>query len=326
MLHAGQAVEIATGAAVPEGADAVLRSEHGTEESGQLHADRELPRGRDYRPMGEECAAGERLLDAGIPITPPVLGLAASAGHDALPVRRRPVVAALVLGDELLGAGLPQAGRIRDSLSVQLPHWATAVGCAAVPPIRVPDTLSATVDALVSCDADIVLTTGGTARGPVDHLHEALRRVGAELVVDQVAVRPGHPMLLAALADNRFVVGLPGNPLAAAVAFCTFALPLIAAYGARPLNRLSTAFTIEPIAAPQGEHRLVPARQAESSVTPLPHQGSAMLRGLAAADCFAVAPPGGAAAGQPVDVIALPWSQRLWGNEFRAVPVERVER
>jgi molybdopterin molybdotransferase len=306
-LQSGQAVTIATGAAVPDGADAVLRSEHGSERLGQLHADRDLPAGRDFRPMGEECAVGEKLLPAGTIVGPAVLGLAASAGHDELAVRRRPVVASLVLGDELLDSGLPKDGRIRDSLSVQLPHWAVASGCTAAVPVRVADTLADTVAALTSTDADVVLTTGGTARGPVDHLHEALTRVGAELIVDQVAVRPGHPMLLAALAGNRFVVGLPGNPLAAAAAFCTLALPLIAALVGRAATEPTAAVTSESIKAPDQEHRMVPAVLSGTTVTPLPHQGSAMLRGLAAADCFAVAPPGGAATGDQVSVVALPW-------------------
>jgi molybdopterin molybdotransferase len=212
-----------------------------------------------------------------------------------------------VLGDELLDSGLPRDGKIRDSLSVQVPAWAVRSGAVADVARRVVDTLPATVAALESSDAALLLTTGGTARGPVDHLHAALDEIGAELVVDSVAVRPGHPMLLAALPGNRFLIGLPGNPMAAAAAFCTLALPVLAGWSGRDLDALSVGRLTTGVAAPATEHRLIPARLRSGSVEPLPHQGSAMLRGLAAATDFAVSPPGGAQPGMEIELLPLPW-------------------
>jgi molybdopterin molybdotransferase len=306
-LGPGEAVVIATGAQVPVGADAVLRSEHGREVAGLVHPDAALSPGRDIRRAGEECGAGELLLAAGTLVSPPVAGLSASAGHDELSVHCPPSAAVFVLGDELLDAGLPRDGKIRDSLSVQVPAWAIRAGARSAVSQRVADTQAATVAALRSTDADLILTSGGTARGPVDHLHAALAELGAELVVDSVAVRPGHPMLLARLHSNRFVVGLPGNPMAAAAAFCTLALPVLAAWAGRPLLPLAGGRLTTAVSAPATEHRLIPAVVRAGSATPLPHQGSAMLRGLAAATDFALSPPGGAAAGAEVELLPLPW-------------------
>jgi molybdopterin molybdotransferase len=172
----------------------------------------------------------------------------------------------------------------------------------------VPDTLAATVEAIADSSAELLLTTGGTARGPVDHLHRALAEVGGRLIVDEVAVRPGHPMLLARLPGGRFLVGLPGNPMAAAAAFCTLAVPLLAGLAAQPLPIPGTGRLTAAVAAPKSEHRLVPATVSGESVEPLPHQGSAMLRGLAQATHFVVSPPGGAAAGETAALVRLPWA------------------
>ena len=312
-LAPGQAVSIATGARVPRGTDAVLRSEHGVFDGTTVTPTSmaELPHGRDIRLQGEEARPGEVLLAAGTPVTPPVLGLAAAAGHDLLTVFPRPTVDVLVLGDELLTHGPATDGRVRDALGPQIPGWVAAAGGALRSIVAVPDQLAATVLALRSTAADLVITTGGTARGPVDQVHPALRELNASLVVDQVAVRPGHPMLLADLGDGRLLVGLPGNPLAAAVGFSSLAAPALA--GARGLADvpLSRGRLLAALLAPPDAHRLVPVRveQAgvETTLTPLPHHGPAMLRGLTSADALAVAPPGGAPAGAVVEIVVLPW-------------------
>ncbi len=305
-LTAGQAVVIATGAQVPAGAAAVIRREHGEVAEGRLQAP-PPPAGADYRLAGEECSAGEELLPAGTKVTAPVAGLAASAGYDVVSVRQPPSADVFVLGDELLAQGLPRKGQIRDSLGVQVPAWASAAGCRKGQVVTVPDTLPATIAGLDASKADLLLTTGGTARGPVDHLHGAIADLGGELVVDEVAVRPGHPMLLARLPGDRYLVGLPGNPMAAAVAFCTLALPLLAGLAERRLPELDFGRLTAPIGAPATEHRLVPAIVRGGTVSPLPHQGSAMLRGLARATHFAISPPGGATEGSELSLLELPW-------------------
>ncbi|MFD9526067.1 molybdopterin molybdotransferase MoeA, partial [Streptomyces goshikiensis] len=234
-LADGQAVRIATGARIPSDTTAVIRSEHCHEAGSQLFAERPVSTGQDIRPRGQECRSGDLLLPAGSLVTPAVLGLAAAAGYDELPTRRRPRVEILVLGDELLTEGLPHDGLIRDALSPMLGPWLTRLGAEVTGTRRLGDDSAgaeALFEAVTGSEADLIVTTGGTASGPVDHVHPVLERAGAELLVDGVAVRPGHPMLLARLgdrADGRHLVGLPGNPLAAVSGLLTLADPLLRA-------------------------------------------------------------------------------------------------
>ena len=312
-LGPGEAVVIATGARLPDGARAVVRREHASTD-GVLVVPGPAATwepGRDVRLRGEEAGEGDVLLTAGSAVTPPVLGLAAAAGHDRLTVHPRPSVDVLVLGDELLDQGPSSDGRVRDALGPQIPGWVDAAGGVLTSIVRVADRLDATVDALRASRADLVVTTGGTARGPVDQVHPALRAVGARLLVDQVAVRPGHPMLLADLGDERLLVGLPGNPLAAAVGFSSLATPALRGARGRPDEPLTLGRLTSSLLAPPDAHRLVPVRVDRDGVTvtlsPLPHHGPAMLRGLTQADALAVAPPGGAERGDDVALVALPW-------------------
>ncbi|MFB8416693.1 molybdopterin molybdotransferase MoeA [Streptomyces albidoflavus] len=315
-LRTGAAAPIATGARLPAGATAVLRRERGETDpaTGTLYDRSAAPGaapGTDIRTQGHECRTGDPLLPAGATVTPAVLGLAAAAGHDRLTVHRRPTVELLVLGDELLTSGLPGDGRVRDALGPLLPPWLHALGAEVTGHHRVPDAATPLTEAVRRSPADVVVTTGSTAAGPVDFLHRALRANGAELLVDSVAVRPGHPMLLAALPGTgsrpaRHLVGLPGNPLAAVAGLVTLAAPLLARLGGRipagPYRaRAATALPGHP-----ADTRLVPVRRTEDGVTPLPYDGPAMLRGLARADHLAVLPPGGVTAGEYVTLLPLP--------------------
>ncbi len=330
----GAAVRVATGAALPIGADAVLRRERGLLEDdphgwqgpqlwvGDPTRGLKAPHpgyvepGTDVRARGQESAAGEHLLEAGGVVTPVVAGMAAAAGYDALPVVRPPDVALLVLGDELLERGQSRDGRVRDALGPMLPGWIAWLGGRAFPPVRVPDTLAALLEALEDANADVIVTTGSTAAGPADHLHAALQRLGAHWVVDGVAVRPGTPMCLATLPDGRHVLGLPGNPLAAVSAVLTLAAPLLAALrgevGADEARVEEAVLTVDVTAHPDLV-RLVPVtrRRADAgggrpAATPTMHVGPAMLRGLSLADGVAVVPPGGGARGSTVSVLPLP--------------------
>ncbi|MGW2367350.1 molybdopterin molybdotransferase MoeA [Streptomyces sp. NPDC001667] len=309
-LRDGHAVRIATGARVPPGATAVLRSEHGkVTDQGELHATRRVTHGQDIRPRGQECRHGDHLLPEGTTVSPAVAGLAAAAGYDRLRVTRRPRVEILVLGDELLREGLPQGGRIRDALGPMLGPWLAALGTEVIATRRLGDDADDLHDAVTASDADLVLTTGGTASGPVDHVHPTLRRVGAELLVDGVAVRPGHPMLLARLAPGRHLVGLPGNPLAAVAGLLTLAEPLLRTLSGRPAPARTRATLAEAAQGHPTDTRLMPVlRLPGDRVRPLAFHGPAMLRGLAAADALAVVPPGGAAPGDTVGLLSLPWA------------------
>ncbi|MFJ3905252.1 molybdopterin molybdotransferase MoeA [Streptomyces sp. NPDC090025] len=307
-LADGDAVRIATGARVPAGATAVVRSEHArADATGQLHARREVVHGQDIRPRGQECRSGDRLLPAGSAVTPAVLGLAAAAGYDELTVHPLPRVEVLVLGDELLTAGLPHDGLIRDALGPLLGPWLTALGADVLGTRRVGDDAEALHAAVTGSAADVVVTTGGTAAGPVDHVHPVLAKAGATLLVDGVKVRPGHPMLLAELPGARHLVGLPGNPLAAVSGLLTLAAPLLRALTGRPGPGPYRTELGEDVQGHPYDTRLVPVLRRGGRVEPLRYHGPAMLRGVAAADGMAVVPPGGAAAGAPVDVLDLPW-------------------
>ncbi|MFJ2862776.1 molybdopterin molybdotransferase MoeA [Kitasatospora sp. NPDC087314] len=318
-LADGMAVEIATGAQLPSGATAVLRRERGRTDGTLLHerGHQSLTTGQDVRPRGQECRRGEVLLPGGLPVGPAVLGLAAACGHDRLAVRRRPVVELLVLGDELLASGVPGPGLVRDALGPLLPPWLRTAGAEVAEVRFVRDDFGLLRDALRHSTADVVVTTGGTAAGPVDFLHRALAEAGARLLVDGVAVRPGHPMLLAELPPTgipsaeaspggRHLVGLPGNPLAAVAGAVTLALPLLHARSGRSASSPALAPAAVGLPGHPVDTRLLPVRRTADGVVPLAFDGPAMLRGLARAEALAVVPPGGAAAGEPVELLEAP--------------------
>ncbi|MDX3532052.1 molybdopterin molybdotransferase MoeA, partial [Streptomyces sp. ID05-39B] len=305
----GEAVPIATGARIPPDTTAVLRSEHGrTDEKGRLHPGRDLQHGQDIRPRGQECRSGEQLLPAGAVVTPAVLGLAAAAGYDTLAAVPRPRVEVLVLGDELLTEGRPHDGLIRDALGPMLPPWLRAMGAEVVALRRLGDDAEALHQALTTSAADLIVTTGGTAAGPVDHVHPTLRRLDAELLVDGVEVRPGHPMLLARITEDRHLVGLPGNPLAAVSGLLTLAEPLLRTLAGRAAPEPYTLPLREAAHGHPHDTRLVPVVLRGDHAVPLHYNGPAMLRGIAAADALAVVPPGGARAGQEAELLDLPWA------------------
>lgn len=306
-LLPGTAVGIATGAPVPSGAECILRREWGTTDTGMLTTSHSLHAGLDIRFAGDEAKVGDVLLTAGSCVTPPVVGLAALVGVDVLEVHEPATVTALVMGDELITSGVPAFGQVRDALGVQLLAWTHDFACTQLPISYVEDTLEATIAAIRDCAADVMFTTGGTARGPVDHLHSALNALGAELIVDEVQVRPGHPMLLAALPDGRFLIGLPGNPLAAITGYLTLGVPLLSALAGRALPELDSCITSEDINAPHLDRRIIPAHKLGDEATPTSFWGSAMLRGIADSNCMLVSAPGGTKAGERVGVLPLPW-------------------
>ncbi|MEU6481649.1 molybdopterin molybdotransferase MoeA [Streptomyces sp. NPDC047017] len=308
-LTDGEAVGIATGARVPQDTTAVLRTEHGrTDAKGKLHSLRDMGHGQDIRPRGQECRGGEQLLPAGTLVTPAVLGLAAAAGYDTVTVVPRPRVEVLVLGDELLTEGLPHEGRIRDALGPMLPPWLRAFGAEVTGVRRIGDDARALHKALTRSEADLIVTTGGTAAGPVDHVHPTLRRIGAELLVNGVAVRPGHPMLLARTKEDQHLVGLPGNPLAAVSGLLTLAEPLLRTLAARPAPEPYALPLHSAVHGHPYDTRLVPVVLRGDHAAVLHYNGPAMLRGVAAADALAVVPPGGARPGQETELLDLPWA------------------
>jgi molybdopterin molybdotransferase len=313
----GTCLQIATGAMVPAGTAALIRTEESTADAAGLisGAPRPVP---EWRLPGEEATAGEELLPAGAAVDPAVIGVAATCGYESLTVRRVPRAALLVFGDELLTTGTPGAGRVRDSLGPQMPGWLRRCGAAVDPAAvtgPVQDTLAAHVEAIRAAlaGADLVCTTGGTMHGPVDHLHPALTELGAEYVVNTVAVRPGFPMLLASVTGpdggTRFLAGLPGNPQSAVIGLITLVAPLLAGLHGREPAALPRVATTAPIRGRGADTHLALAALGPDgrTATPVGHVGSAMLRGLSNAHGFAVVRPDTqAAAGDLVPFLPLP--------------------
>lgn len=313
-LHEGRAVRITTGAELPAGATAVLRWEHAVVDGETVHLapGHQLAPGRDVRSPGGEARRDDVLLTAGSRLGPAALGLAAAAGHDTLPVRSSPRVQALVLGDELLDSGPARDGCVRDALTPALPGWLAGLGCVLSAPSRVPDRLDALVAAVrraVDDGADVVVTTGGTAAGRADHVHAALAELGAQLLVDGVAVRPGHPQLLAVLPGPRpvYVLGLPGNPFAAVSGLVTLGRPLVAALRGEPVPAaVGRARLRSRVGGVDRDHRLVPVNLRDGEAEPARHRGASMLRGLVDADALAAVAPGSGAVGDVVELLPLP--------------------
>ncbi len=286
-LRPGTACEIATGAPVPDGAAGVVPYER-SERSGSLvrgPVDPDL----HIRRTGEETEAGTDVLTAGHVLGPAALGLAAGVGYEKLNVRRAPRVSALVTGDEVLDAGIPGVGRVRDAIGPMLPGLVGWAGSGLTSVTRLTDSRDTLTAALSSASTDLVVVSGSSSRGPADHLRPVLAELGAEMLIDGVACRPGHPQTLARLGTT-FVVGLPGNPLAAFVAFLTLALPVLTGLRGAPLATLPSG---PPLPSHPHDTRLVPVQVRDGMVTEVAHAGSAMLRGLAVADALAVVDPSG---------------------------------
>ncbi|MBT2552267.1 molybdopterin molybdotransferase MoeA [Arthrobacter sp. ISL-5] len=325
-----QASVIVTGGLIPPGAKAVLRSESGvmsTDEEGLpvlalggTARPGEPRNGQHIRNAGEEATAGEVLVKAGATLNPAQLALAALAGYDDVEVLGKPVVKLVLTGAEVVDHGLPVPGQVRDTFGPQLASVVEMLGGLCTEQLRIGDSygewLAALEDAgdAIPGDAaasalppDVVITTGGTGRSGTDHFRRAVAELGGRLVIDGVAMRPGHPAVLAELPDGRFVLGLPGNPLAAMMALSTVGAPLLAALGhgaMPPVRDVPCGTMIDP---DPGRARLMPFRLLYGMASPAQHTGPGMMRGLASADGVMVVPPHGVQLGEMVPAFALPW-------------------
>lgn len=316
-LTNGEARAIVTGGLVPGGTGGILRSEHGTvtEVDGGAVLDRNAaarsdePSDREHvRPAGEEVTRGETVIRAGTVLNPAHIAVAAVCGYDELPVLPKPRVALVLTGDEVIDRGIPTPGHVRDSFGPQLPAFVAMLGGHVTSSRRLPDDLAmliAEIDEL--SDAEVIITTGGTGSSTVDHLRTALHQLGARLVVDGVAMRPGGPSLLAELPDGRFLVGLPGNPLAAMMGMFTLARPLIASLAGASEPSLGSVFAERELTGRAGVSTLLPYHLQNGAVEQSVWSGSGMLRGLAEADGVLIVAPTGVQPGEAVQTIPLPW-------------------
>ncbi|TQJ35402.1 molybdopterin molybdotransferase MoeA [Arthrobacter sp. SLBN-122] len=322
-----QASPIATGGLIPAGGKAVLRTENavlGQDDEGLpvlMTGGKARPgeprAGEHIRKAGEEALEGDVLVKAGVELNPAHLALAALAGYDELQVQGKPVVRLVLTGSEVVEHGTPAPGQVRDTFGPQMPDVVSTLGGIPGGQQRIGDSydewLAALEDVLPEVPgapdlpADVVITTGGTGRSGTDHLRRAVAELGGRLIIDGVAMRPGHPAVLAELPDGRFVLGLPGNPLAAMMALSTVGAPLLAALGHRAMPAVEEVPCGTMIEPDPGRTRLMPFRLLYGMASPAQHTGPGMMRGLAAADGVLVVPPHGVQLGEPVPAFALPW-------------------
>jgi molybdopterin molybdotransferase len=305
-LSPGECTEIATGAAVPPGSDAVLPYEESLRRGDQVDQESagELRQDRHIRRRGEDCPEGTHLAQPGQLVTPALAGLAASVGHDTLEVVRRPQVVVLLTGDEVVQRGAAGPGHVRDAIGPMLPSIVAETGGIVMDRTGVADDEHAVEKALQAPDADVLAVCGSSSSGPADHLRRVLTGSGADLLVGGVACRPGHPQLLARTSDGRWVVGLPGNPFAALVATVTLLVPLLeASAGRRPPAPQYARLHGEVRPHPR-DTRLVAVRRFGDVAHAVGHDRPGVLWGAALADALAVVPPGWD--GEPVELVALP--------------------
>ena len=314
-LAAGECVHIATGAVMPEGATASLKDEESQIDgekviaidgaAGLLDDSGALPYFHDVRPSGYEAKTGDVLIPKGTKLTPAIIGVAAAGGHDELTVFKKIVIDVFVFGDELLSSGPSRDGKVRDSLGPQLPLWIDYIGAQLNQVKLVADTLEDHFVAISGSKADLIVTTGGTAAGPVDHLHNAIVDAGGNFIIDAVLVRPGYHQLMAQIG-NQHLIGLPGNPQSAVIGLLSLAVPFIAGANGQLLPELETRELSTDLKGPAREVRLALCSLESNVATPLEHLDSSMLRGFVKADGYAALPPGGAEAGQIVPWLNLP--------------------
>ncbi len=313
-LRAGQAVRIFTGAPLPEGADTVVIQEN-TERSGDGVRITEVAEpGANVRMSGGDFRAHETLLEAGLPIDAAAILLAASAGHAGLPVRRKPRIAILATGDELVEPGTAPGP---DQIVSSNPYGLAALIARAGGEAQILGIAGDTHDALepkiaAARGSDVLVTIGGASVGDHDLVRPALDAAGMTLDFWKVAIRPGKPMLFGRMDGTR-VLGLPGNPVSCLVAARVFLVPLIASLlGRAPALGEQTAVLARDLPAngPRQHYMLArfePSADGRARVSPLASQDSARISGLVAADVLVVRPPEAppARAGDSVRVLPL---------------------
>ena len=295
-VGAGTAVRILTGAPLPDGADTVVVQEDVQIEGDALTLVRDGPArlGAHIRQAGLDFGEGDALLAAGVRLTAAHIGLIAAAGHGDVRVHRRPRVALLATGDELVLPGeAPGTDQIISSNGVML---AALLGDDAVVIDAgiAPDDAGALRTAVAACaDADVLVTIGGASVGDLDLVKPVLEAMGARFDFWKVAMRPGKPVMRGRLGGQH-VIGLPGNPVSAFVTALLFVKPLLHRLGGAPaalpmLHPARLDGTLPANGNRQDYMRAVAVRdRAGWRVTALPTQDSSMLRTLASANALLV--------------------------------------
>jgi molybdopterin molybdotransferase len=297
-LASGTCIQIMTGAAVPAGADAVVMVEFIQRDGEQVRFDRATQPGQNIVPRGGEARAGQLALKAGSRLGFAELAIAAQVGAAHLLCARKPRVAVLSTGDELVPiTDTPGPFHIRNSNGASL---AAQVRLAGGEPVLLGsaldriDDLSAKIE--LGLREDVLVLSGGVSMGKYDLVESVLKSLGAEFFFDAVAIRPGKPTVFGR-CQNAWVFGLPGNPVSSMVTFQLFAIPaldLLSGAGPRPLSLLE-ATLLETVKEKASLSHFLPARLEWRGLSPcvsaLRWQGSGDIAALGGANCFLLVPP-----------------------------------
>jgi molybdopterin molybdotransferase len=290
-LGRGEAIRIMTGAAVPEGADAVVPQELTNERAGGVEILAPAAPRAHIRAAGEDLAAGDMVVAQGTRLAATHLAAVASTGHGTVSVRRAPVVAVLATGDELVEPGSTLApGHIADSNSPLLAGLLRQAGAAALVLPRVGDDPHRLLSALKGVSADLIVTAGGVSVGAYDVVKEALAPMGVDFAA--VAMQPGKPQGLGML-NGVPIACLPGNPVSVYVSFAVVVAPMIRALTGQTEPIPRTATVAQPWTSPSGKQQFMPVRVlSDGRVQPAAHRGSQshLVAGLARAEGLAVIP------------------------------------
>ncbi len=298
-VAAGEAVEIMTGAPLPEGADAVVMVEHVERSGNRVKIDRALASGENVAARATEAAEGSVVVQIGRRLGFAEIAALAMVGRDCVPVFRRPRVAILPTGDEIVGASQkPETHQIRNSnawsLAVQVKR---AGGRPVILPIARDNYESTGWLIERGLEADLLLLSGGVSAGKYDIVEKVLAGMGAEFYFDRVKIQPGQPVVFGAIrqgpAKGKQFFGLPGNPASTMVTFEIFAraaVEFLSGADAAPLPLLRAKLTREFRHKP-GLTRFLPATLSAdgSTITPEPWQGSGDIPSLARTNAFLVA-------------------------------------
>ncbi|MDW6022831.1 molybdopterin molybdotransferase MoeA [Mesorhizobium sp. BAC0120] len=315
-IRTGQAVRIFTGAPVPDGADTILIQENAKRlDERTIEVLETVSAGRHIRRAGLDFVEGDTLLDRGRVLDAAALSLAAAANHGSLRVFRRPLVAIIATGDELLPPGSELGpGQIVASNSYGTAAIARAAGAAVLDLGIVPDRhdeIAARVEQAQAAKADIVVTLGGASVGDHDLVNQVLTAQGMTLEFWRIAMRPGKPLMFGRLGRTS-IMGLPGNPVSSLICAHIFLKPLVAKLAGRPADA-DIREAVLGSAMADNDQRQDYVRASVSSgpgglvASPFSAQDSSMLRVLADANGLIIRPPGAPAApaGTIVPVLML---------------------